>query len=1089
MKQLIYKGLLSVILISASCSNENDNVAPILPSNDEIHSAFGNKDVKMFHNPPKVYHPETWFHFIGGNVSKQGITTDLEAIADAGISGIQLFHGQFGGPWPGVNEQITCLSPSWDDAVRHVAEECRRLGLRFTMQNCPGWAMSGGPWIKPENAMRNLTYSRTDVEGPVVDLNLPINEDDWRDYMDIAVLAFPTPADDTNQPLKPLVINSKKGETWKELFDAANPKALKLQPSDGQPHWVEIQFSKPVTLRTIEFSSVNGFNHNWCYEPGINVTVNALSGNVSTEILNADMPQSSWSDNRPISLSCSGESLGKPVQTYSIQISNMHEMNISHLRFYTAARNNNWEAEAGWTLRSMMRQGEDVVQSPETWIDADKILDISDKMDATGRLQWTAPEGRWTILRIGHFNTGRRNSPAPPEGTGWECDKLSTAGPDAHFAGYIGRLNKGPLAGGLLNGMLMDSWECGTQTWTTDMEAVFADYAGYPLRKWIPAVFGYVVGSPDTTARFLLDWRGNIGDLFANKFYGRMAELARENGLAVQYETAAGDIFPADIMEYYKHADVPMTEFWQPFSDGYVGSLNYKPIKPTASAARLYGKTRVAAEAFTSFSLTWDEHLSMLKEVFNVKAVEGVTHLIFHTYTHNPQQPFLPPGTAFGSSIGTPFLRGQTWWQYMPDFVAYLSRCNYLLERGRPVSDVLWYIGDEIDHKPDQNIEIEGYKYDYCNPDMLLNRLSVKDRKIVTPEGLTYRVLWIPENRRMRPETLEKIGRMIEDGAVVIAEAPQGLATLSGGAEAQERFDRAVKHIWGDMLGNIRMVGKGLIIMDNSTRMVRSILKEDNVNPDVTGGDAIWLHRQTEGADWYFVSAPQGRDFKGELSFRCTGRAEIWDPLTGDVTPLKTSISDKRSTASFDLPYAGSCFVVFRHDGKTPKTNDDIAFTVKNIPLDAEWTLTFPAGWGAPESLKIKDLKAWKDLDISDEGRAFSGTVRYSTSFDTKSLGDYKHVILDLGRVEMIASVSLNGKKLSTLWSPPYSLDITKALIKGENKLEIDVTGTWFNRLVFDAGQPEADRKTWTISAPANDSPLRESGLLGPTVLITDSLF
>jgi len=312
----------------------------------------------------------------------------------------------------------------------------------------------------------------------------------------------------------------------------------------------------------------------------------------------------------------------------------------------------------------------------------------------------------------------------------------------------------------------------------------------------------------------------------------------------------------------------------------------------------------------------------------------------------------------------------------MPDFVAYLSRCNYLLERGRSVSDVLWYIGDEIDHKPDQNIEIEGYKYDYCNPDMLLNRLSVKDRKIVTPEGLTYRVLWIPENRRMRPETLEKIGRMIEDGAVVIAEAPQGLATLSGGAEAQERFDRAVKHIWGDMLGNIRMVGKGLIIMDNSTRMVRSILKEDNVNPDVTGGDAIWLHRQTEGADWYFVSAPQGRGFKGELSFRCTGRAEIWDPLTGDVTPLKTSISDKRSTASFDLPYAGSCFVVFRHDGKTPKTNDDIAFTVKNIPLNAEWTLTFPAGWGAPESLKIKDLKAWKDLDISDEGRAFSGTVR-----------------------------------------------------------------------------------------------------------------
>ena len=179
-----------------------------------------------------------------------------------------------------------------------------------------------------------------------------------------------------------------------------------------------------------------------------------------------------------------------------------------------------------------------------------------------------------------------------------------------------------------------------------------------------------------------------------------------------------------------------MCEFWQPFSEGYVGSLNFKPIKPTASAARMYGKPRVSAEAFTSFSLTWDEHWEMLKEVANINWVEGVSHLVFHTYTHNPRTDFLPPGTSFGSGIGTPFLRGQTWWKHVPEFTTYLARCNYMLERGKPVSDVLWYLGDEINHKPDQEVAFPaGYKYDYCNPDVLLNRLSVQDGLLTTPEG------------------------------------------------------------------------------------------------------------------------------------------------------------------------------------------------------------------------------------------------------------------------------------------------------------------------------------------------------------------
>ena len=843
------------LILSALEAVPQTQVAPVSPSIDELNVPFGSNDIKVFKRPSKVYHPETWFHFIGGNVAKPGITADLEAIAGAGFSGIQLFHGQFGDPWPGVIPQIACLSESWDDAVRYTAEECRRLGLRFTMQNCPGWAMSGGPWIKPSNAMRNLVWSRTDTDGGTINKVLPVpqpNAEDWRDYKDIAVLAFPTPRGDSGEILTPLSVKSDTLLPWKDFLSGKEYKDdfILKSSSEENPHWVEVIFPEPVVLRTVEFSDVQQFNHAWCYVPGVNVTVFAVfPDGTKRQIMSTPMPEAAWQSDHPISLACD-ETDG--VKTYRIEIANQHEMHLRSLRLFSAARKNNWESEAAWTLRSIVRGSEHSKQSPEAFIKSENILDISKFMDKSGNLKWQAPEGKWTILRIGHVNAGRKNGPAPPEGTGWECDKLSESGPKAQFAGYIGRLNNSPLNGGLLNGMLMDSWECYTQTWTPEMESEFGKLTGYQLRKWLPAVFGYVIGNQETTSRFLRDWRDVIGNLFVNRFYGCMARLAKENGLNIAYETAAGDVFPADIMEYYKYADVPMCEFWQPYSDSFVGSINFKPIKPTASAARLYGKSRVSAEAFTSFDLNWDEHLSMLKEVANLNFIEGVTHLVFHTYTHNPRTDWLPPGTSFGSAgIGTPFLRGQTWWKYMPEFTSYLSRLNYLFERGNPVSDVLWYLGDEINHKPDQEAPFpKGFKYDYCNPDVLLNRLSVRDGKIVTPEGISYHVMWLPDNERMLPETLERLLDLVQQGAVIVSNAPRGLATLKGGEKSQKRFDAAVKELWGDGSENSRAIGKGKIL---SGITIKEALTQTHLALDVIGDDALWMHRQTEGADWYYV--------------------------------------------------------------------------------------------------------------------------------------------------------------------------------------------------------------------------------------------
>lgn len=1062
---------------------------PHIPPMEELTRSFGSYDEDNFHSPSKVYYPQTWFHYIGGNVSIEGITRDLEAIAEAGISGIQLFHGQFGGPWPGVEPQITSLSPNWDNAVRHTAQECKRLGLRFTMQNCPGWATSGGPWIEPANAMRHLVWSRTDVTGGKnINMSLPLpqpTEEEWRDYKEITVLAFPTPLDDTDSPLVPQSIRSSNNAQWDDYFQGKAKEPIRFSPTtEHNPHWVEVTFPESVVVRSVEFPSINTFNHGQCYEPGVKVMIQAIlpDGSVK-DILTTDMPQANSQDNKPITLACS-DVYG--VNKYKISIVNKHNMALSSLRLFSAARKNSWESEAGWTLRALERNGASPQQDKKAFIASNRIMDISDKMDAQGNLNWSAPSGKWTILRIGHVNTGRRNSPAPPEGTGWECNKLSPKGPNAQFAGYIGRLigQDGVLKNGLLNGMLLDSWECYTQTWTQGMEDEFNRVANYPLKNWLPAVFGYVIEDHETTTRFLRDWRATINDLFTHNFYGTMTELAHQNGLQITYETAAGDVFPADILEYYKFADVPMCEFWQPMADGFVGSNNFKPIKPAASAARLYGKPRLAAEAFTSFELTWDEHMSMLKEAANVNSIDGVTHLVFHTYTHNPQNPFLPPGTSFGAGIGTPFLRGQTWWKHMPEFTSYLSRCSYMLERGKPVSDVLWYLGDEMSHKPNQNAPFpEGFKYDYCNPDILLNRLSVKDGILVTPEGISYRVLWMPDIPRMLPETLEKVYKLVQDGATIVANPPKGLATLSDGKVSQKRFNAAVKGIWGKKPAKgIRKVGNGYVIANMS---IDEALQELNLTPDVTGGDALWCHRYADGADWYFVCAPKGRGFTGTLQFRSKGNVEIWNPVTGEIKSVGSTVNGDRTSVQLDLAQAESCFVVFRNStGRRlapaePFTNK----TITSIPVSSPWTISFPTGWGAPAELQITALKPWKELDMSAEGKAFSGTATYTNTFNIGEIKPGNTVSLDLGKVEMVASVSVNGKKLRTLWAPPYKLDITEAVKAGENTVSVEITSTWYNRLVYDGNQPQENRKTWTINGPSKDAPLRDSGLLGPVKL------
>ncbi|WP_182867466.1 glycosyl hydrolase [Rhodopirellula sp. JC639] len=868
-----------------------------------------------FATPRKDSRPQTWFHLIGGNVNQNALTKDLEAVSAAGIGGIQLFHGR-GRAWPGVTPQIQTLSETWDSLISHAADQSQRLGLKFTMQNCPGWAMSGGPWITPENAMRHLVYSRTDVVGgePLsIKLAKPQpSEQDWRDYRDIAVLAFPTPDGDTGRPLIPSSITSSLPDAdWSGLLRGDD---IKIQiPAESSPAWVDFYFDQPVTLRSIQLPPTEFLMKRMMFDPNSSISVSVMQGAAWNPLITHRVPRGNWQDRQPERHYV----LAVPDATakrYRLTFQNFRAMEISHLKPSAAARVHDWQAQAGYALRSLERTAPPR-QSPAAWIRSKDVVDVTAMMNLAGRLNWDAPEGNWTVVRFGHVNTGVTNKPAPPEATGFECDKLSTDGADQHFAGYIGRLSKpgGAADNGRLQGMLIDSWECYTQTWTPAMENEFQKRRGYALRTWLPALAGWVVEDHTTSERFLRDWRATISDLIVENYYGRMAELGKQRGMELSFETAVGDVSPGDILQYFKSADIPMCEVWKP-NDPHVGGLETKPIAPTTSAAHIYGKPRVAAETFTSAPMNWREHPFSLKNVADRTFAAGVTHLVFHTYTHNPLDRV--PGTSFGNTIGTPFLRGQTWWHHMPHFTGYLARCQSMLEQGHPVADVLWYLGDDIDHKPRQDSPFpEGYHFDYVNQDVLLSRLGVDDGDLVIPEGTRWRVLWLaPEQcRRLTPQTLQRVKELLHAGATVIGPAPDMNPSLSGGNEANADFKRLVDELWGNgtAIEGDRKIGQGRLLWGES---LPQSLQRLGIAPDVRGTlSERWCHRRVDDVDIYFLAGCRTQAVDATLEFRATGKPEFWNPIDGNRKPAPVyQRTDSGTAIPIRLPAAGSTFVVFR---------------------------------------------------------------------------------------------------------------------------------------------------------------------------------
>ena len=942
-----------------------------------------------------LHGPETWLEFLGGNVRMDGLRRDLEAIQAAGISGVQFFHiggvaadgiDRTGGVWAGCEDQIPCMSAKWWDVVSVLGEECERLGLGLTVQNCPGWSQSGGPWIDLDHCQRDLQMSRVNLKDgerlrfPPVPEKYRDADSDWRD---VAVLAFPTPMGDAEE-------------------SAFRPVAVE---TNGEARI--LRFAAPVTVRSLVLPGIDTWNGAYAYDrPWIRVALDVRTPEGWKETVRSPLPTTNWRDYvQTFTLAC-GEATGD-VWRYRVE----HDRPIRQYGEPTLspfARMTDWEGKSARTLRSLLRNSSPP-QSSACRIDRTKIVDLTDRTD------WTVPSGLWTVVRFGSVNCKYVNAPAPKEATGWECDKLDPSGVEASFKGYVGRLNEGPLKG-RMRAMLVDSWECFCQTWTPKMDAYFRQANGYELRPWLPALFGWIVDTPEDTERFLTDWRRTNGNLITKNYYGRMGELAHAAGLELYFETAFGDIVHGDLLEYWKHADAPMCEFWYPHRDASAGgccSYQFKPIRPCASAAHIYGKRRVVAEAFTGSGIHWNEDFRRLQDDANRHFARGVTHLVFHSYTHAPQPEAMPPGGCMGGYNGTPFTRLQTWWKLMPEFTGWLTRCEELLEEGRPAQDVLWYLGDAVDHKPDeQYLFPEGFRADYLNHDVLTNRLAVKDGRFTIPEGASWKVLWVPDELYMLPTTKAALDRLSAAGGKVV---------FGGKAEL--------------------------------VKALAALAKDVATEPSLGDGpseDFMWIHRRTDKGERYFVAAGTN-GYRGKVTFRAKGPVSVFDPVS-----LERRVWTNGDV--LEIPPSRSVFVEFgRRAEKVEKVE-----RVEKVEVRG-WTLEFEEGWGAPETVKLETPVSWTEIpDFSCEARAYSGTVVYTATFDLQIFNS-QLLTLNLSGVESIAKVFVNGHEVRTLWCEPYRCDISRHVVDGRNELRIEVTNTWRNRVIYDLGRPEAERKTWII--------------------------
>ena len=640
---------------------------------------------KGFLNPPDSARPGAYWFIMDGNISKEGITADLESMKAAGIGSVLFMEVNVGVP----RGKVDFMSEEWMNLFTHTVREAERLGIAITLGVGPGWTGSGGPWVTGAQSMKHLVYSVTrfseNDKKPVIlprpqamspyfgeGAFTPELRQKWLDYYeDVCVLAFPTP-----------VAGS--------LITDITRKAL--------------YYRDPYTSM-----------------PGVKPFIPSFAA--------YDEP--------------SGEAVILP----------------------------------------------------------DKIIDVTRYLKPDGTLDWKVPGGNWTIMRFGSRNNGAVTRPAPLPGVGFEADKFDTAALNAHMANFTGKLlQKTGMPDKKLQGGLkmlhMDSWEMGAQNWSYGFREEFKKRRGYDPLPYYPVYSGLVVGSLEKSERFLWDLRLTAQELVIENHAMHLKKYARKFNMGFSIEPY--DMTPVADMVLCAVADVPMCEFW---SKDYGFNSSFSCIEVT-SVAHIEGKKVVAAEAFTAYLDAWTQYPGSMKDQGDWAFATGINKFMYVIFQHQPLNDSLKPGMTFGP-YGVHHERNQTWWPMVDGYHKYVSRCQYMLQQGQTVADILYLTPEGAPqvfrapssaltkgNVPDKSLVLtakeetlpgvskdafmpdrKGYNFDGCSPSELL-KASVINGKIVFPSGASYYVLVLPKTETMTPALLNKIESLVNDGAVIIGNPP-----------------------------------------------------------------------------------------------------------------------------------------------------------------------------------------------------------------------------------------------------------------------------------------------------------------------------
>ena len=1050
-----------------------------------------------FVRPPGDSRPRVWWHWMNGNISREGLRKDLLWMDSIGIAGFHVFDAGLQTPQI-VDKRLEYMTPEWKEAFNGMLDLADSLGMEVGIASSPGWSVTGGPWVGKEDAMKKVVWSETVVNGKRrfrdtlaqppfrcgpyrTQLSHPENPHKYDYYRDIAVIAVRLNDNDRSMGELHASVSLSSGADGSGLCDGNLDTPVHIACGDEACAWALITFPQPTEIQTASIACYGDNRHIACMEYS--------QDGIHYEKL-SDMPRSyafvrTWSLPRT------------KAKYFRLRCLQPHTaMDIAEWILLPGARINMAEEKAGFYIHNNTRS---FYPTPST----DEAADFKDVVDLTdryrnGRLCWRVPEGRWKIFRFGYSLTGKENGPASPEATGLEADKLDKDAMRRYYRHYLQMYDSasGHRLGSVVSHLMIDSYEAGCQNWTPRMPEEFRSRRHYDLRRWLPVLTGQIIGSAEASERFLFDWKQTLGELLAENHYLLADEMLAPYGMKRYTESHEyGRVYLADGMEVKKKSDIPMSAFWT-FGNGLYGisPRNEADVREAASVAHIYGQNICAAESFTldgtgmGFYVlqgkryrngvrAYSSHPASLKSAADAAMSCGENRFVIHSSVHQPDETHRP-GLTLGK-YGQYFNRHETWACEARPWIDYLSRSCYLLQQGHFVADVLYYYGEDLNatarFDEDYPRIPAGYAFDYAGPGVL-NDVQIKGNRLATASGMCYSALILDDEiRLMSVPVLRRIAEMAEAGILIIGDAPQQRAGSSG---SDAEFKQLTDRIWHSGRANV-------FPFDQMDKAFSALTPDADIRCD-TSADIRFVHRRTAEGDIYWIANLKPQACTADISFRTEGkRPQLWNAETGRREAVSYRMEDGRTFIHLDMDVNEAVFVMFLEN--TGRREDTVApmQTTCLQEISGGWKLKFLLPDGKQTEITLDSLVSYTEMENPDL-RYFSGTAIYSRDFMLDRLpAEGESLWLDLGEVKNMAAVYVNGKRLDLAWKAPYRVDIGRAVKQGENNLEIRVINSWVNRLIGDE-QPETRQRNTYTSYPQYraDDPLLPSGLLGPVKLI-----